>query len=245
MAHERITIRTRDGQCPAHVFTPDGEGAWPAVIFYMDGLGIRPALFDMAARLAQGGYVVLLPDLFYRFGSYEPMIPAEVFAGDAMAIIGPMMASTDNIKAAEDSEAFIAYLDSRSDVAGRKIGTTGYCMGGRVSLTVAGTFPERIAAAASFHGGHLATDEASSPHLLAPAIAGEVYVAGADNDHSYPLEMAKRLETALTDADVTHRCEIYAGAAHGWMKPDFPVFDAVAAERGWKELFALFARNLG
>jgi carboxymethylenebutenolidase len=224
--------------------TPDGAGPWPAAIFYMDGLGIRPALIDMAARLASGGYVVLLPDLFYRFGPYPPLDPATVFAGDAMALLGPMMGTTDNRKAAEDTGAFLAYLDSRSDVAGRKIGTTGYCMGGGMSLTAAGMFPDRVAAAASFHGGSLATDAPISPHLLAPKMKGEIYVAGADNDHSYPPEMAERLEAALTDAGVNHRCEIYAGAAHGWMKTDFPVYNEAAAERGWRELFALFARNL-
>ena len=245
MGHEQVAIRTKDGECPTHVFTPDGEGAWPAVILYMDAGGIRPTLFDMASRLAGSGYVVLVPDLFYRFGPYGPLVPKELFKnGDFRAVIGPMMATTDNHKAAEDSEALLAYLDTRSDVAGRKIGTVGFCMGGGMALTVAGTFPDRVAAAASFHGGNLATDAPTSPHLLAPRIAAEVYVAGADQDASYPLEMAERLEAALTDAGVRYRAEIYAGAAHGWMKPDFPVYDEAAAERGWREMLALFERNL-
>ena len=244
MAHEQITIRTSDGECPTHVLTPDGDGPWPAAIFYMDGLAIRPTLVEMAARLAGGGYVVLLPDMFYRFGPYAPLVPKEVFKADFRTIIGPMMATTDNHKAAADTAAFLAYLDSRPDVAGRRIGTTGYCMGGAMSLTAAGTFPDRVAAAASFHGGNLATDTSLSPHLLAPSIKAEVYIAGAENDQSYPPEMAERLERALTDAGVKHVCETYAGAAHGWMKPDFPVYDDAAAERGWRELFALFDRNL-
>jgi carboxymethylenebutenolidase len=244
MAHEQVIISTSDGECPTHVLTPDGDGPWPAAIFYMDGLAIRPTLVDMAARLSGGGYVVLLPDMFYRFGPYAPLVPKEVFKADFRAIIGPMMATTDNHKAAADTTAFLAYLDSRPDVAGRKIGTTGYCMGGGMSLTAAGTFPDRVAAAASFHGGNLATDTPLSPHLLAPRIKAEVYVAGAENDHSYPPEMAEQFERALTESGVKHVCETYAGAAHGWMKPDFPVYDAAAAERGWRELFALFDRNL-
>ncbi len=244
MAHEQVSIRTNDGDCPTHVLTPDGAGPWPAVIFYMDALAIRTTLVDMAARLADAGYVVLLPDLFYRFGPYAPLDPKVVLAGDFRATVGPMMATTDNRKAAEDSEALLAYLDGRSDVAGPKIGTVGFCMGGGMALTVAGTFPERVAAAISFHGGNLATDSETSPHLLAPRIEAEVYVAGADNDHSYPPEMAERLEAALTEAGVTHRCEIYPGAAHGWMKPDFPVYDEAAAERGWGEMLALFGRTL-
>jgi carboxymethylenebutenolidase len=246
MSHEQISIRTRDGECPAHVFKPAGPGPWPAAIFYMDGLGIRPTLFQMGRRLADGGYVVLLPDLFYRAGPYAPLEPKTVFAsGDVMGAIGHLFHSTDNRRAAEDSEAFLAYLDTRADVAPGKVGTTGYCMGGAISLTVAGTYPGRIAAAASFHGGNLATDSALSPHRLAPKIKGRIYVASADQDKSYPPEMAERLEQALSDAGVDHRCEIYPGALHGWTMADFPVYDAPAAERHWRELLALFADRLG
>jgi carboxymethylenebutenolidase len=245
MSHEQLSIRTRDGACPAHVFTPEGSGPWPAVIFYMDGLGIRPTLFEMGQRLADSGYVVLLPDLFYRAGPYAPLDPKQVFAsGDVMKAIGHLFHSTDNRRAAEDSEAFLAYLDTRADIAGKMIGTTGYCMGGAISLTAAGTYPDRIAAAASFHGGNLATDSELSPHRLAPRIKGRIYVAGADKDNSYPLAMAERLEQALSDAGVDHRCEIYPGALHGWTMADFPVYDEPAAERHWRELLALFASSL-
>ena len=105
MAQETVSIRTADGECPTHVFTPEGKGSWPAAIFYMDGLAIRPTLFQMAQRLADGGYVVLLPDLFYRAGPYEPFDPKEVFGGgDVMAVIGKYFATTDNRKAADDTE---------------------------------------------------------------------------------------------------------------------------------------------
>jgi carboxymethylenebutenolidase len=246
MSHEQLSIRTRDGACPAHVFRPEGRGPWPAAIFYMDGLGIRPTLFEMGQRLADGGYLVLLPDLFYRAGPYRPLEPKKVFAsGDVMGAIGHLLNSTNNHRAAEDTEAFLAYLDTRDDVAESKVGATGYCMGGAISLTAAGTYPDRIAAAASFHGGNLATDSALSPHRLAPRMKGYIYVAGADHDSSYPPEMAERLDKALSDAGVDHRCETYAGALHGWTMADFPVYDAPAAERHWRELLALFAARLG
>ncbi len=243
MPNEQVTVRTRDGDCPCHVMIPASGGPWPAVIFYMDAGGIRPAVLDMAQRLADAGYVVLLPDLFYRYGPYGPFVPKEVFAGDFRAILGPLMATTGNDKAAEDTEALLAYLDTRRDVAGRKVGAVGFCMGGGMALAAAGAYPDRFAAAASFHGGNLATDAPTSPHLSAPRLKAEVYVAAAENDGSYPPEMAERLETALAQADVRYRTETYP-AAHGWMKPDFPVYDHEAAERGWTAMLAFFDRTL-
>jgi carboxymethylenebutenolidase len=125
----------------------------------MDGLGIPPTILEMGQRLAEHGYVVPVPDLFCRAGRYEPLEPKKIFAsGDVMGAIGHLFTSTDNRQAGEDTEAFLAYLDSREDVAGTRVGTTGYCMGGPMSLTAAGTYPARIAAAASFHSGNLATD---------------------------------------------------------------------------------------
>ena len=243
MAVEQVEIRTQDGACATHVVTPDGEGPWPAAILYMDAGGIRPALADMARRLAAGGYLVLLPDLFYRYGPYDPFVPAEVFKGDFRAILGPLMATTDNLKAAADTGALLAYLDTRDDIAGRAIGAVGFCMGGAMALTAAGTYPDRFAAVASFHGGNLATDAPTSPHLLAPRLKAQVTIAAAENDGSYPPDMARRLEATLSQAGVRYRAQTYP-AAHGWMMPDFPVHDPAAAERGWDALFAAFADAL-
>jgi carboxymethylenebutenolidase len=161
--NEQITIRTRDGECTLRIATPAADGSWPAVIFYMDAGGIRPAVIEMAQRLADAGYVVLLPDLFYRYGAYGPFVPKEVFAGDFRAILGPLMATTGTDKAAEDTEAFLASLDARGDVAGRKVGAVGFCMGGGMALAAAGTYPDRFGAVVSFHGGNLATDAPTSP----------------------------------------------------------------------------------
>jgi carboxymethylenebutenolidase len=244
MSEIHINIQEKDGPCRAWVLKPHGAGRWPAVIFYMDGFGIRPGMIQMATYLADKGYVVLLPDLYYRLGDYAPLDPREVLKGDVRATMGPMMASTDNHKAGEDTSAFIAYLDTRSDVAGKKIGTVGFCMGGGMALTAAAYYPDRIAAAVSFHGGNLATDLPTSPHLLLPKVKAELYIAIADNDHGYPPEMAARFETALQAAGVKHKSELYAGKAHGWMKPDLPVYDAKAADKGWNELLALYARTL-
>lgn len=246
--HEKVTIETRDGQCPTHVFTPAGTGPWPAVIFFMDGLGIRPTLFEMGQRLADAGYLVLLPDMFYRAGPYEPMNAREILGsgGSFREKVGHLFATTNNRRASEDTGAFLAYIDSRKDVAGRKVGTTGYCMGGAMSLWAAGTYPDRIAAAASYHGGNLATDSELSPHLLAPKMKARIYVAGADKDDSYPLEMEARLIEAFNAAGLDHVCEIYPGALHGWTMKDFPepVYNEAAAERHWQTLLGLYAATL-
>lgn len=244
MSQEQVVIQAKDGPCKAWVLTPEGQGPWPGVIFYMDAFGIRPGMIQMAAHVAAQGYVVVLPDLFYRFGAYGPHDPKEVLKGDFRATIGPLMASSDNHKAAEDTAAFLAYLAGRDDVAGDKVGTVGFCMGGGMALTAAAYYPDRVAAAASFHGGRLATDEPTSPHLQVAKIKAELYIAAADNDGSYPPEMAERFEAALNAAGVRYKSELYAGKLHGWMKPDMPVYDAEAAERGWSELFALYARTL-
>ena len=209
----------------------------------MDTGGIRPTVLEMALRPAGAGYLVLLPDLFYRYGPYGPFAPKEVFARDFRTILGPLMATTGIDKAAEDTQAFLTYLDAHNDVTGRKLGAVGFCMGGGMVLAAAGTYPDRFAAVASFHGGNLATDAPTSPHLFAPKLKAEVYVAAAEHDGSYPPEMAERLEKALAQAGVHYRTETYP-AAHGWMKPDFPVYNQAAAERGWTEMLALFGRIL-
>ena len=243
MPYDLVTLRTEDGDCPTYVMTPEGAGRWPAAIMYMDAGGIRPAMLDMARHLADFGFVVLLPDLFHRYGPYGPFVPAEVFKGDFRAVLGPLMATTGPDKAAEDTRALLDHLDTRADVAGGRVGAVGFCMGGGMAIAAAAAFPDRVAAVASFHGGGLATDAPTSPHLGAPRLTAEVYVAAAEDDRSYPPEMAARFEAALTEAGVRFRSETYP-AAHGWMMPDFPVYDPEAAARGWSELKAMFSRIL-
>jgi carboxymethylenebutenolidase len=244
MTYEKAEVPTKDGVCPVHVFTADSQAVAPAIVFYMDAGGIRPAALQMAQRLANAGYVVLLPDLFYRYGAYGPFDPVEVFKGDVRAILGPLMATTGNEKAAEDTQALLTYLDTRDDVEGRRMGAVGFCMGGGMAIAAAGTYPDRFAAVASFHGGNLATDAPASPHRYASRLKAELYIAAADADDSYPSAMAQQFEHALDRAGVPYRAETYAGAAHGWMKPDFPVYDAAAAERGWSRMIAFFDRVL-
>jgi carboxymethylenebutenolidase len=241
----KVNIRTRDGTCPSYVYRPAGEGPWPGVLVFMDGLAIRPAMLELGERLATFGYYVLLPDLFYRSGPYEPMDPHTVFSDPEKrkVLMEKFFAPATPANIMSDTSAFLEYLAGQPQVLPGSIGTTGYCMGGLMSLTAAGTYPERIIAAASFHGGRLATDAPDSPHLLASKMRARVYVAGAIDDASFPDDMRERLEQALTAAGVDHRIETYQ-AKHGWVFRDTPVYNAVAAERHWESLAALLAATL-
>lgn len=240
-----IDIATRDGLCPSYVYRPAGSEPWPAVLVFMDGLAIRPAMLQLGERLATHGYFVLLPDLFYRVGPYEPMDPKVIFTDPEKrkVLMEKFFASATPANIMADMPAFLRYLASQRDVKPGPIGITGYCMGGRLALIAAGTFPEQIVAAASYHGGRLANDDPDSPHRLAPRMRARVYVAGAIEDQSFPDEMKQRLEKALTDAGVDHKIETYP-AKHGWVFADFPVYDAAAAERHWQTLLALFESKL-
>ena len=247
MPTTQLAIPTPDGDARAFFFTPDGEGPWPGVIFYMDAPAIRPALVQMAERLASHGYAVLLPDMFWRAGPYEPIDIKAVFGDEAArrAVFGKLMSSTDAERAMRDTGAFLDWLAARSEVKGGKVGVTGYCMGAGIALRAAGTYPDRIAAVGGFHGGRLATDEPDSPHRLAPRIKAKVYVGGADEDAGFPPEQADRLREALTAAGVENTVEIYPGARHGYAPPDMPVYDEAAAERHWRELLKLLGETLG
>jgi carboxymethylenebutenolidase len=243
MARATVTIQTRDGRCDASVFRPQGQGAgpWPAVLFFMDGIGIRPALFAMGERLAAHGYFVLLPDLFYRAGPYESPPDLAKFFSDPearKAWFEKFVGAVTQAGVESDAEAFLAFLAAQPDVKQPKIGVTGYCMGGAFALATAGNFPERVAAAASYHGARLATDQPDSPHLLAPRVKARVYVGGATDDASFPDDMKQRLDDALTAAKVEHTIETYP-AKHGWVPSDTPVHDPAAAEKHWRTLLAL------
>ena len=242
---DKIEIKTRDGLCPSYVFRPEGKGPWPGVLFFMDGPGIRPAVFEMGERLADNGYLVLMPDLFYRSGPYEPTDPKAVF-GDLekrTAFIAKHFGPANASNVMSDAGYFLDWLDASPEVKKGGVGITGYCMGGRLALYAAGTYGERIAAMASYHGGNLATDQPDSPHLLAPKIKAKVYVGGAIEDQSFPDEQKQRLEQALTQAGVDHAIETYP-ARHGWVPSDTGAYDPASSERHWETLLTLYAATL-
>ena len=239
------TIQTADGTCPVTLSLPDGQGPWPGVVMYPDAGGARPAIREMAQRLAGLGYAVLVPDFYYRHGAWAPIDMKTVFGDEAerRRLFSMMKSVTPELMEA-DARAFFDYLESRPEVRGQRFGTTGYCMGGRTSLIVAGRVPERVAAAMSFHGGGLAAEaDPGSPHLLADRIQAAVYVGGSENDASYTDDDERRLDRALTEAGVEHVMEWYQ-AAHGFAVPDNAPFDASAAERHWKAMESFFGAHL-
>ena len=243
---KRVEIATRDGRCPAYVWRSEGRGPWPPVLVFMDGIGIRPAMLEIGERLATHGYFVLLPDLYYRSGAYAPMNAKTVFADpdERRTLMERFMSRATLPNLMSDTGAFLDFLAREPDVRPGGVATTGYCLGGAASLAAAGTYPDRIVAAASYHGGRLATDAPESPHRLAPRIRARVYVAGAIEDASFPDDMKARLEEALSAAGVDHVVETYP-ARHGWVLRDTPAFDAAAHERHWQTLTRLLDECLG
>jgi carboxymethylenebutenolidase len=242
-----VSVPTPDGDMRAFVFTPDaGPGPWPGAIIFMDAPAIRPALFDMGERLAAAGYYVLLPDLFWRAGPYDPPDIAAARAGDpaAVAVFQKLRGSSGAERQMVDARASLDFLADQPQAKADRVGVTGYCMGGGIALRAAGMFPNRVKAAAAFHGGNMATDAEDSPHLLAPQIDAKVLVAGADEDRGFDDAQCERLDKALSEAGVDADVSIWRGLKHGWVPADMAVHDAAGAERHWKALIALFDETL-
>ena len=238
-----VEIQTAEGTATAGLFKPAGPNATTAgVILYMDAFGPRPALYGMAERLADAGYFVLVPDLFYRAAPYGPF-DTNAFNNEATrGELRALLQATTQAMTASDTAAFIETL-AEAGATGR-IGTVGYCFGGGRALTAAATYPDRIAAAASFHGGNLASDAPDSPHTRAADIQGRVYVGMAGVDASFPPAQSAKLAEALREAGVDHILENYVGMAHGWAVSDHSVHDESGTARHWKRLLELFDETL-
>jgi carboxymethylenebutenolidase len=215
------------------------------VLVFPDAGGARETFRNLGDRLAGMGYVVLIPDIYYRAGQWAPFDVATLFTDDnERARMRDLVAPLTNDAVVADAGAYGDFLLARPEVTGSAIGTTGYCLGGRMSLVAATGLGHKIAAAASFHGGRLAVaDDPSSPHLAADRITATVYVAGAQDDGSFTAEQAALLECALTSAGVDHTVEFYP-ARHGFAIPDNPTYDAQAADRHWAALREMYGAHL-
>jgi len=235
MAATRIEIETEDGVAPAFEHGSPGD---PAVLMLIDGIGMRPAMHAIAARIADAGYHVLMPDLFYRLGEYTAPDPAALFSDPAVrAAWWGRHATTTVAGLVRDIAAYLDRLGSD------RVGVTGYCMGGRLALMAAATYPDRIAAAAAYHPGGLVSDAPDSPHLQFGRIRARVYIGAAIEDSSFTDAQREMVEQTLAAAGIDHVVELYQ-ARHGWVPSDTPVHDDAAAARHWETLLALFDRTL-
>ncbi|WP_327117774.1 dienelactone hydrolase family protein [Nocardia sp. NBC_01730] len=244
MHRSQVQIPMPDGTCSASLHTPPSTGSVPAVLLFPDAAGVREVFAVMADRLAGLGYAVLLPDMYYR-NPYAPFDIGSVCDDPAeRARLSALAASLTPAMSVRDTGAYLDFLTDRPEVAGSRVGTTGYCMGGRLSLGAAGHYPDRVAAAASFHGGNLAVaDDSHSPHLLADRISAHVLVAAATEDRAFPAEQHERLRAAFDSAGVRHTIETYS-AAHGFAVADNPTYDSDADRRHWTALTDLYAAEL-
>jgi carboxymethylenebutenolidase len=246
---ETVTVHASEGMADGFFARPAAGGPHPAVLLYPDAFGLRSAVKVHTQRLAGHGYCVFAPNVLYRHGLSPVIENIDQLVGGSdrtalFAALGPMTKALTPEATIADAQAWLAFLRGREDVREGPIGTVGYCMGGRLSLRMTGEFADAVAAAASFHGGNLATGEDDSPHLSAVRAAGELYIGHADNDRSMDPEQMGRLARALGDAHVRHTTELYVGAMHGWTQTDTPAYDEPSAERHWMRMLELFGRVL-
>ena len=242
MIDRQIEIPTRDGHTTTFISHPERGGPHPVILFYMDAPAIREELRDMARRFATSGYYVMLPNLYYRAGVMElGPLPADPEAPERKRMF-ELMASINIPLVMEDTRALLAYAAGQATVRKDLVGSVGYCMSGRYAINAATHFPDRVKAAASIYGTHLATDQPDSPHLAASKTGAELYFGCAETDIYAPREVIEKVKQAMQGANA--EVEIYPGTHHGFAFPKRPVYDRDAAERHWERLLALYRRNL-
>ena len=241
-----VKIKTADGTAEAYFVAPD-SGKHPGVLVWPDIGGLRPSFRKMADRLAQSGYAVLTVNQFYRSSPMPVLKEGEAWSQPpirAKLMEWRKLLTPEAVM--RDAAAFAGFIDKQREVDARRgMGTTGYCMGGPMVMQTAAQLPGRIRAAASFHGGGLATDKPDSPHLLIPRMKASFLVAVAENDDQRFPQEKETLRKAFADAKLPAEIEVYAGAMHGWCPPDSPAYNEVQAEKAWGRLLALFGKALG
>lgn len=240
-----VEIKTADGTCDAYFVHP-ASGKHPGVLVWPDIFGLRPAFKTMGKRLAESGYSVLVVNQFYR--TKKPPIAAEGASfqdPDVRAALMKLAGALSKETVDTDAQAFIPWLDKQASVdKKRKMGTTGYCMGGPMTMRTAAAFPDRVGAGASFHGGGLVTDKPDSPHLLVPKMKASYLFAIAANDDEKQPDAKNVLRETFEKAKLPAEIEVYEGTMHGWCPPDSQVYNEEKAEKAWSRLLALFGKAL-
>lgn len=235
-----VSIKTPDGQCDAYFVAPS-TGSHAAVLVWPDIFGLRPAFRQMGKRLAESGYAVLVVNPFYR---KQKAPTADKGASTPIAEVIPLARSLTATTNATDAKAFIAWLDSKPQVdTNKKVGTTGYCMGGPIVMRTAAAVADRVGAAGTFHGGGLVTKSDDSPHLLIPQMNAQFLIAIAENDDERDPDAKTVLKESFAQANLSAEIEVYP-AGHGWCPPDTRVHNYEQAEKAWKRMLALFATAL-
>ncbi len=242
---QAVEIPTADGTADGILYRPATGGSSPGVIYLVDAGGIRPAQTEMAKRLAGRGYVVLLPNVFYRTGK-TPLFDFPLKLGDerTMRRFAELTAPLTPGAMGRDGSAFVDFLAKQDSVGSGPVGVVGYCFTGAMALRTAAMRPEKIAAAASFHGGRLFTDAPDSPHTLLPRVKGRLYFGHAIEDRSMPKEAIENLGRALQSWGGTYENETYEGAYHSWTTLDSPVYNQPQADRAFDKLIELFDSTL-
>lgn len=242
VTESEIDVETPDGVADSYFVHP-ASGSHPGVLIWPDAFGLRPAMRQMARRLAESGYSVLVVNQYYRTRR-APIADSTNF-GALRATLRPLMASLNAETNVRDAKALVGFLDDQQVVdSSRKMGTMGYCMGGPITMRAAAAVPDRIGAGASFHGGGLVTDRPDSPHLLVSQMKAHYLFAIAENDDERQPEAKEVLKDAFAQAGLPAEIEVYEGALHGWCPPDTQVYNEAQAERAWSRLLALFDRAL-
>lgn len=242
MIDQQIEIATKDGHSTTFITHPERGGPFPVVIFYMDAPAIREELRDMARRLGTSGYYVMLPNLYYRAGVMElGPLPADPESPERKRMFA-LMNSIDIPLIMEDTRALLAFAATQAAARADVVGTVGYCMSGRYAINAATHFPDRVKAAASIYGTHLATDQPDSPHLAASRTKAELYFGCAETDIYAPMDIIEKVKGGMKGANA--EVEIYPGTHHGFAFRKRPVYNRDAAERHWERLLALYRRNL-
>ena len=225
------------------LFRPDDIAEFPGVIFLTDIWGIRPANIGMAKRLADKGFAVLMPNAFHRYSRIRPngWKPDEAEIPKAL---GTLFGTLTAEQMVSDGRAYVDFLLAQKGVKAGKVGAVGYCFTGQMAVRIAAAEPERVAAAASFHGGFLVTDKPDSPHKQIAKVKARLYFGHAVEDGTATPEQVAILEEALRNWHGAFQSEVYDGALHGWTVPDQPVYDELQAERAFEKLVELFDATL-
>ena len=240
VAEREVTITTADGSCDAYFVAPT-SGPAPGVLVWPDVFGLRPAFRQMGRRLAESGYSVLVVNPFYR----QMKAPTAAQGGQTpIAQVMPLMQALTPAMHLSDGKAFVAWLDAQAEVdKARKLGTTGYCMGGPIAVRTASVAPGRVGAVGTFHGAAMVTAAPDSPHRLFAQTQAQYLIAVAQNDDAKDPEAKASLRAAFDIAKLQAEVEVYP-AAHGWCPPDTQVYDAAQSERAWARLLATFGKAL-